>query len=54
MSGTLAADSGGLSLSGANISYVIIAAVIALVALGFAAALTRTVLAAGKGTTRMQ
>jgi K(+)-stimulated pyrophosphate-energized sodium pump len=54
MSGTLAADGGGLSLSGANLSYVIIAAVIALVALGFAAALTRAVLAAGKGTTRMQ
>ncbi|HEX2772562.1 MAG TPA: sodium-translocating pyrophosphatase [Micromonosporaceae bacterium] len=54
MSGTLAADGGGLSLSGTNLSYVIIAAVIALVALGFAAALTRAVLAAGKGTTRMQ
>jgi K(+)-stimulated pyrophosphate-energized sodium pump len=53
MSGTLAAD-GGLSLSGANLSYVIIAAVIALVALGFAAALTRTVLAAGRGTSKMQ
>ncbi|HEX5598083.1 MAG TPA: sodium-translocating pyrophosphatase [Micromonosporaceae bacterium] len=54
MSGTLAADGGGLSLTGANLSYVIIAAVIALVALGFAAALVRAVLATGKGTTKMQ
>ncbi|GAB2929360.1 sodium-translocating pyrophosphatase [Micromonospora polyrhachis] len=54
MSGTLAAAGGGLSLTGANLSYVIIAAVIALVALGFAAALTRAVLATGKGTTNMQ
>ncbi|HEX5541057.1 MAG TPA: sodium-translocating pyrophosphatase [Micromonospora sp.] len=54
MSGTLAADGGGLSLTGANLSYVIIAAVIALVALGFAAALVRAVLATGKGTSNMQ
>jgi K(+)-stimulated pyrophosphate-energized sodium pump len=54
MSGTLAAEGGGLSLTGANLSYVIIAAVLALVALGFAAALSRVVLAAGKGTTKMQ
>ncbi|HEY0701097.1 MAG TPA: sodium-translocating pyrophosphatase [Micromonospora sp.] len=54
MSGTLAAESGGLSLTGDNLSYVVIAAVIALVALGFAAALTKAVLAAGKGTTKMQ
>ncbi|MBY8871851.1 sodium-translocating pyrophosphatase [Micromonospora sp. PLK6-60] len=54
MSGTLAADGGGLSLTGANVTYVVIAAVIALVALVFAAALTRAVLAAGKGTTNMQ
>jgi K(+)-stimulated pyrophosphate-energized sodium pump len=53
MSGTLAAN-GGLSLSGANLSYVIVAAVIALVALGFAAALVRAVLATGKGTQNMQ
>ena len=51
MSGTFAADGGELSLTGANLTYVIIAAVIALVALGFAAALTKAVLAAGKGTT---
>ncbi|MER7888696.1 sodium-translocating pyrophosphatase [Micromonospora sp. NPDC094482] len=54
MSKTLAADVGELSLTGANVTYVVIAAVIALVALVFAAALTRTVLAAGKGTANMQ
>ncbi|MGC5286139.1 sodium-translocating pyrophosphatase [Micromonospora sp. DT231] len=54
MSETLAADGGGLSLTGSNVTYVVIAAVIALVALAFAAALTKTVLAAGKGTTNMQ
>ncbi|GAB3346931.1 sodium-translocating pyrophosphatase [Micromonospora halotolerans] len=54
MSGTLAADGGALSLTGANVTYVVIAAVIALVALVFAAALTRAVLAAGTGTTNMQ
>ncbi|SCL37538.1 K(+)-stimulated pyrophosphate-energized sodium pump [Micromonospora pallida] len=54
MSGIFAADGGELSLTGANVSYVVIAAVIALVALVFAAALTKAVLAAGKGTTNMQ
>ncbi|GGO05054.1 sodium-translocating pyrophosphatase [Micromonospora parathelypteridis] len=54
MSETLAADGGGLSLTGSNVTYVVIAAVVALVALGFAAALTKTVLAAGKGTIKMQ
>ncbi|MFC0526736.1 sodium-translocating pyrophosphatase [Phytohabitans kaempferiae] len=54
MSESFAADSGGLSITGSNLTYVIIAAVIALVALGFAAALVRAVLAAGKGTTNMQ
>ncbi|MEH0844765.1 sodium-translocating pyrophosphatase [Micromonospora sp. CPCC 205711] len=55
MSGTLAAPEGGaLSLTGANLTYVVIAAVLALVALVFAAALTKAVLAAGKGTTNMQ
>jgi K(+)-stimulated pyrophosphate-energized sodium pump len=52
--GTLAADSGGLSLTSANVTYVVVALVIALVALGFAAALRRAVLATGKGTTTMQ
>ena len=54
MSGSLLAQGGGLTLTDANLSYVIIAAVIALVALGFAFALTRAVLATGKGTTKMQ
>ncbi|TDC52342.1 sodium-translocating pyrophosphatase [Micromonospora sp. KC207] len=54
MSGTFAADGGALSLTGANLTYVVIAAVIALMALVFAAALTKAVLAAGKGTTNMQ
>ncbi|GAB7048900.1 sodium-translocating pyrophosphatase [Catenuloplanes indicus] len=44
----------GLSLTGTNLTYVVVAAVIALVALGFALALVRGVLAAGKGTTNMQ
>src|SRR5260370_18429192 len=45
---------GELSLTGRNLSYVIVAAVIALVALGFAFALVRAVLATGKGTQKMQ
>jgi K(+)-stimulated pyrophosphate-energized sodium pump len=45
---------GELSLTGNNLTYVIIAAVIALVALGFAAGLVRAVLATGKGTQKMQ
>ncbi|MFC6018630.1 sodium-translocating pyrophosphatase [Plantactinospora solaniradicis] len=54
MSVVAAPDSGGLSLTGQNLSYVVVAAVIALVALGFAAALTKAVLATGKGTNKMQ
>jgi K(+)-stimulated pyrophosphate-energized sodium pump len=50
---TLAAD-GGLSLTGANVSYIIVAAVIALVALGFALALVRVVLSADQGTATMR
>ncbi|WP_373290222.1 sodium-translocating pyrophosphatase [Pilimelia terevasa] len=49
-----AADGGTTSLTGGNVTYIVVAAAIALVALGFAGALTRTVLAAGKGTDRMQ
>jgi K(+)-stimulated pyrophosphate-energized sodium pump len=45
---------GELTLAGQNLTYVIIAAVVALVALGFAAALVRAVLGAGKGTQKMQ
>ena len=55
MSGrTLAADGGSLDLSGANLSYVVVVAVIALVALGFAVALRKSVLAAPQGTEKMQ
>ena len=60
MSGsTLAADSsiaadGGLSLTGTNISYIVVAVVIALVALGFALGLVRAVLRADRGTSTMQ
>ncbi|MFJ8579183.1 sodium-translocating pyrophosphatase [Micromonospora sp. NPDC093277] len=54
MSGTMAADGGALSLTGANMTYIVIAAVIALVALVFAATLTKAVLAAGTGTKNMQ
>ncbi len=53
MSGTTLAVS-ELSLSGRNLSFVVVAAVIALVALGFAFALTRAVLATGTGTKKMQ
>jgi K(+)-stimulated pyrophosphate-energized sodium pump len=52
MSGSVAASE--LSLSATNVSYVVIALVIALVALGFAAGLVRTVLATGRGTEKMQ
>ena len=51
---TLAAESGGASLSSSNVTFVIVAVVFALVALGFAAAFVRSVLAAGRGTTTMQ
>lgn len=45
---------GELALTGSNLSYVIVAAVIALVALAFAGGLVRMVLATGKGTQKMQ
>lgn len=54
MSGHSLAIGGEISLSGGNVSYVVIAAVIALVALGFAAALIQLVLKADRGTTKMQ
>jgi K(+)-stimulated pyrophosphate-energized sodium pump len=50
---TLAAES-EVTLSGSNTTYIIVAAVIALVALGFAAALVKSVLATDRGTTNMQ
>src|SRR6266480_4006672 len=52
MSRALAASE--LSLTGIHLTYIIVAAAIALVALGFAAGLVRTVLAAGRGTEKMQ
>ncbi len=55
MSGLTRAASGDtLDLSGANLSYVVVVAAVALVALGFAVSLRRTVLAAGQGTEKMQ
>ncbi|MET8147369.1 sodium-translocating pyrophosphatase [Actinoplanes sp. NPDC049668] len=57
MSGTsvyLAAESGGVSLSSENVTYVIVAVAFALVALAFAAVFVKSVLAAGRGTTNMQ
>ncbi|HKD96999.1 MAG TPA: sodium-translocating pyrophosphatase [Micromonosporaceae bacterium] len=54
MSGTYVAAGSELSLTGSNVTYVIIAMVIALVALGFAAALVRAVLGTGTGTKKMQ
>jgi K(+)-stimulated pyrophosphate-energized sodium pump len=54
MSGTSLAVTGELSLAGKNMSYVVVAAALALVALGFAAAYFRAVLATGKGTEKMQ
>ena len=50
----LAASSGGLTLSGANLTYVVVVALIALGALGVAAYLVREVLAASEGTENMQ
>ena len=56
MSHTLLAngDENAVSLTGANFTYVIIAAAIALVALGFAAALVKAVLKTSTGTPKMQ
>jgi K(+)-stimulated pyrophosphate-energized sodium pump len=50
----VASQGDAVSISSANVTYVVVAAAIALVALGFAAALVRAVLAAGKGTNKMQ
>ncbi len=57
MSGTsidLAAEGGGVSLSGSNVVFVIVALVFALIALGFAAMFVQSVLRAGRGTKNMQ
>ena len=50
---TLLVDGGGSAVN-VNISYVVLAIVLALIALGFAAALVKAVLSTGKGTTKMQ
>src|ERR1700751_5548077 len=55
MSGlNLAAGSGAVSLSGGNLTWVIVVAVVALLALAVAGVLVREVLAASQGTERMQ
>src|SRR4051812_25719591 len=51
---TLAADTSEVSLSGSNVTFVIVALVFALIALGFAAMFVKSVLSAGRGTTNMQ
>ncbi len=50
----LAAGSGAVSVSGSNLTWVIVVAVIALLALAVAGVLVREVLAASQGTERMQ
>jgi K(+)-stimulated pyrophosphate-energized sodium pump len=54
MSRTSLGAAGELSFTGSETTYVVVAAAIALVALGFAAALVKAVLASGKGTQKMQ
>ncbi|HEY0000912.1 MAG TPA: sodium/proton-translocating pyrophosphatase, partial [Actinoplanes sp.] len=55
MSGTsISLAAGGASLRGDNVTYVIIALVFALIALGFAAVFVQSVLKAGRGTKNMQ
>jgi len=50
----LAAGSGAVSVSGANLTWVVVVGVVALLALAVAALLVREVLAASPGTERMQ
>jgi len=54
MSRSNLASVGELSLAGQNLTYLIVAGALALVALGFAAALVRAVLASSQGTKKMQ
>jgi K(+)-stimulated pyrophosphate-energized sodium pump len=55
MSGTLITSAaGGVSLSGSNVTFIIVALVFALIALGFAAMFVQSVLKAGRGTKNMQ
>jgi K(+)-stimulated pyrophosphate-energized sodium pump len=51
---SLAAGEGTVELAGANLTYVVVVAAIALVALGVAATLVKVVLSAGQGTAKMQ
>ncbi|GAA1586694.1 sodium-translocating pyrophosphatase [Actinoplanes couchii] len=50
----LAAEGGGASLTGSNITFVVVALVFSLVALGFAAAFVQSVLRTARGTPKMQ
>ena len=50
----LALAGGAPSVTGANLTWVVVVAVIALLALGVAGVLVRQVLAAGQGTEKMQ
>ena len=54
MSGNLAAGGGAVTVSGGNLTLVVIVAVIALLALAVAGWLVRDVLAASQGTEKMQ
>jgi len=55
MSGTsISLAAGGVSLSGSNVTFVIVALVFALIALGFAAMFVQSVLKTGRGTKNMQ
>src|SRR6202161_106641 len=50
----LAAAGGAASVTGANLTWVVVVGVVALLALAFAGWLVRDVLAAGKGSPKMQ
>jgi len=54
MPGIHLAEGAAVDLSGGNLTYLVVVAAIALVALGFAAGLVRNVLAHGAGTANMQ
>ena len=54
LSSNLAAGSGAVSVSGSNLTWVVVVGVVALLALAVAALLVREVLAASQGTERMQ
>ena len=54
LSSNLAAGSGAVSVTGSNLTWVVVVGVVALLALAVAALLVREVLAASQGTERMQ